>query len=184
MPVSWQLCFLNLVTFVFLYVCTPSLWAVCIHSWPWHVWKAQTDFGFVYIYSWWLRLFIFDRNSTEIPFLSQSLLSRRYMMISCLTYSGVDCECFSGVWSPCSDCVHNLFCNKASAYFKINHDGIYLTCQLSRVILSNIIVCILLSERVCFSSVCICFFMFFISVWTLEFFFYSVYYISSWYLSV
>lgn len=41
MAVSWKLCFLNLVTFVFLYVCTPSLWAVYAHSWPWHVWKAQ-----------------------------------------------------------------------------------------------------------------------------------------------
>lgn len=87
----------------------------------------ENSVGFVYISSWWLRLFILDRNSTEILFLSQPLLSRRYMMISCLVYSGVDYECFSGVWSPCSDCVHILFCNKASAYFKINRDGFYLT---------------------------------------------------------
>lgn len=184
MPVSWQLYFFNLVTFVFLYVCTPSPWAIYAHSCPWHVWKAQTDFGdlsvgFVYISSWWLRLFILDRNSTEIPFLSLPLLLRRYMMISWLMYSGVDCECFSGVWSTCSDCVHILFCNKTSTYFKINRDGFYLTLSAVKSD-TNVIVCILLSERIVFLLYVFVFHGFFISAWTLEFFFYSVYYISSW----
>lgn len=127
MPVSRQLCFLNLVTFLFLYVCTPGLWAVYAQSCPWHVWKAQID----------LDLYIFLHGDSGFSFLIGIAQKFHFCLnlscqgdtwwLSCLMYSGADCECFSGVWSFCSDCVHFLFCNKASAYFKINRDGIYFT---------------------------------------------------------